>query len=654
MVAWAKAVKAFLFLCILVFILLLFIVAPSSVNAQTETRSYLTEEILQDKTSHLTQQEGRDTIDLSNLIIDLSSPEDELSQYFYQEINNSVSGNSRPINLNFSNSIIQGNFQLNQLGIASYVGEGALSSLFTTSEQEKINQFYPIQTSVVRQIPRINVFRGSLYFNDTVFTGNVDASNSLYLQSVVANNSNYQKISNFSDSIFAKEVYFSNAVFNAELNLDCTHFFAKVNFNSAKFLNIADFSNSQFEAGIYIQQAMFTQLANFTRCVFIETVDFSQTIFRDRLIFAKSKFLNPLLLSNSSLEKNASFRDIYLNSTIDLQDAHILNRLDFSNAFFTPQAGINVSGLAFDAAESQIIGQSRIIGKYLNLNRLQGNETVFRNLIRNFRNLEQTTDANNIEYEQKQLELKQINDLLTKISWRKIFTWDWIRLVPIWLGLNLLLLLGDYGTNINLIFSIGIVTITLFGFLFWLIDRYRPNINQPIIPHRYEIMVMVFSYAVANFLSIINIFITTNQPWLTLGAIAIILLPVPIFTTAAIYQQGRYHKLLDTSYFVENGQYREFRLLIGRLPIIPRFPFFRDRFMPLLWEKRWNWLNYYDFSLNNIFKLGFNDIRLRDRHLPGLISVLVWYQWCLGVLYIVLLLWTLSRTIPGLNLLIYF
>ena len=94
--------------------------------------------------------------------------------------------------------------------------------------------------------------------------------------------------------------------------------------------------------------------------------------------------------------------------------------------------------------------------------------------------------------------------------------------------------------------------------------------------------------------------------------------------------------------------------MLGRLPIMPRFPFYRDRYEPILWQKRWNWLNYYDFSLNNIFKLGFNDIRLRDRHLPGLIATLVWYQWCIGVLYIILLFWTLSRTIPGLNLLIYF
>jgi hypothetical protein len=80
---------------------------------------------------------------------------------------------------------------------------------------------------------------------------------------------------------------------------------------------------------------------------------------------------------------------------------------------------------------------------------------------------------------------------------------------------------------------------------------------------------------------------------------------------------------------------------------------FRDHYMPILWDRRWNWLNYYDFSLNNLLKLGFNDIRLRDKHLPGIISALVWYQWSLGILYIALLFWTLSRTIPGFNLIIY-
>ena len=389
---------------------------------------------------------------------------------------------------------------------------------------------------------------------------------------------------------------------------------------------------------------MFRQLANF-----------SKTIYRDRLVFAKSKFFDALIFINSTFEKTVTFRDIYTNSIINLQDTHLLNRIDFSNAFFTPKATINTSGLAFDSTEAKIIGEVGVIGKIINVNYLEGNETVLRNLIRNFRSLEQITDANYIEYQQEQLRTKQLSDRLTQISsWQTIFTWSWISLIPQWLSLNLLLLLGDYGTNINLLFTIGIIAITFFGFLFWFIDRYRPNISQPIIPNSQEIIVMLSSYLTLTILSIINIFITTDRPWLTLVGVAIILLPIPILLTSLIYGQGRYHKLLDTTYFVEDGSFREFRFLLGRLPIMPRFPFYRDRYEPILWQKRWNWLNYYDFSLNNIFKLGFNDIRLRDRHLPGLIATLVWYQWCIGVLYIILLFWTLSRTIPGLNLLIYF
>jgi uncharacterized membrane protein SirB2 len=634
--------------------LILWSASSLQTNAQTISRSYLTPEILQAKTKNLTQQEARETIDLSNLMIDFTNANSKFSQYFYQELNNLISRSSTPLNLDFSNSIIQGDFQLNQLGIASSVGEGALSSLFTTLEQEKINQFYPLKINTREDIPRVNIFRGSLYFKNTVFTGNIEASNSLYLQSIAAEEANFKGIVDFSQSIFTKEFDFSNAVFNQNLNFYKSHFFAKVKFNLAKFKGITDFNKNQFEALTEFKQTLFTQLADFTRCTFVDTVDFSRAGFSDRLIFTKSKFLHPLLFINSNLENTVSFRDIYLNSLINLQDTHLLNRLDFSNAFFTPQASINVSGLAFDATESQIIGQPGIIGKYLRINRLQGNETVFRNLIRNFRSLEQIADANHLEYQEKQLQAKAIGDRLTIKSWRTIFTGNWVSLILPWLSLNLLLLLGDYGTNITLIFSIGITTIALFSFLFWLIDRYRPHISQPVIPRRDEIIMMLLSCSGANLFSLVNIFVTTDRPWLTLAAIAIVLLPIPLVITILIYHRGRYHKLLDSSYFVENGELRQFRLLIGRLPIMPRFVFFRDRFLPILWETRWNWLNYYDFSLNNIFKLGFNDLRVRDRHLPGLISALVWYQWCLGVLYIVLLLWTLSRTIPGLNLLIYF
>jgi hypothetical protein len=222
------------------------------------------------------------------------------------------------------------------------------------------------------------------------------------------------------------------------------------------------------------------------------------------------------------------------------------------------------------------------------------------------------------------------------------------------LGLSLLLLLGNYGTNFSLVFAVGLIAIAYFSLLFWLVDRYRRLLPQPIVPNRYEIICVVSSYVLLTLFGIIIIMQTTDRPWLTLACLAIILLPVPAILLVRLYAQGRYHKLLNVTYFVEDGSLRQFRLMLGRLPIMPKFAFFRDRYEPILWEKRWNWLNYYDFSLNNLLKFGFNDIRVRDRHLPGIISTLVWYQWALGVLYIILLLWTLSRTIPGLNLLIYF
>jgi LuxR family glucitol operon transcriptional activator len=47
----------------------------------------------------------------------------------------------------------------------------------------------------------------------------------------------------------------------------------------------------------------------------------------------------------------------------------------------------------------------------------------------------------------------------------------------------------------------------------------------------------------------------------------------------------------------------------------------------------------------------FGSVRMisEAREMQSLLQALVWYQWSLGILYITLLLWTLSHTIPGLD-----
>ncbi|MGK7961774.1 MAG: hypothetical protein AB4044_14745 [Crocosphaera sp.] len=222
-----------------------------------------------------------------------------------------------------------------------------------------------------------------------------------------------------------------------------------------------------------------------------------------------------------------------------------------------------------------------------------------------------------------------------------------------WLLLNLLLLLSQYGTNFSLLLGIGLISIGYFGVLFWLLDCWRRRYPKPIIPSIYDTICMVSSGVSLLTIGTVEILSSAEDPLITLLCLSLLLIPIPLSVVSLIYERGRYHDLIESSYFLLDGSMRQLQLLIVRLPVIPEFHFFRDRYTPLIWERRWNWLNYYDFSLNNFLKLGFNDIRLRDQHLPGLISTLVWYQWTLGLLYIVLLLWTLSRTIPGLNLLIY-
>jgi hypothetical protein len=394
-------------------------------------------------------------------------------------------------------------------------------------------------------------------------------------------------------------------------------------------------------------------LADFTSIHWLKSSDFTQVDLRDRGLFSKSYFAQSLLLGSSTIEKAAAFRNSRFDELIDFQDIKLLEQVDFSNAIFNSQALLNVDGLAFDSDKAKILGDRGVIGAVIYLPKLSGNETIIRNLVRNFRNLEQIPDANQIDYTKNRLKLQQINELILSSNLSIDAGLTKINYAFQWLFLSLVLLLSDYGTNFSIVLGVGIITTAYFGLIFWFIDRFRRIYPRPILPNRHDAFWMFSSYFFLTLIGSINVFQFSRQPKITLACLALLLFPITLFLMFLMYQKGRYHDLMDESYFVSDGSLRQLRLLIVRLPVIPEFPFFRDRYTPLIWERRWNWLNYYDFSLNNLLKVGFNDIRLRDRHLPGIITTLVWYQWGLGMLYIALLLWTLSRTIPGLNLLIY-
>ncbi|PSB20481.1 low-complexity protein [filamentous cyanobacterium CCP2] len=577
------------------------------------------------------------------------------------------------------------------------------------SQLNQLSRSLLIQTQV--EPVQITVWRGPLLLAQTRFEGFINFTNTFFLGRVEAQGAIFPQDVDWSGARFSRKVNFSGSIFQGEVRFRNAIFFDRTRFSQVEFRGAVNFQSSEFQSAANFNQAVFKQLTNFSRILWQDNADFSQTQWQDKVFFDRDKFGRSLFLTEATFEKAVSFRQAQFNRSVNLRGASILDQTDFADANFAKGSYLNVANLQFDPKQATILGDPGQIGKAFSVPNLEGNEIVMRNLVQNFWGLQQVADANEIEYTVEKLRLKEqrqqligtninnatrwhlqslgfsekqadaiiqareqnpirsFNELL-KIGGVDFSTYVKVRdriavgepltltgrilMIFRGLGLSCLLLLTRYGTSVGLIFGIEMIGIAHFGVMFWLIDRFRRLRPKPIVPTRLETLWSLGGFCVLTLMGLAIVFQSSDRPWLTLAYMEATLLPIPLLLMIFLYWKGRYHNLLTTTYFVEDGTLRQLRFLIGRLPIIPDYPFFRERYIPILWDRRWGWLIYFDFSLNNLLKFGFNDIRLRDEHVPGLITTLVWYQWGIGMLYFALLLWTLSRTIPGLNLLIYF
>lgn len=704
--------------------------APAVAAIAPINRQPLTLTLLQERLQHPVQSDGVPTIDLRQLTIDLRPENGDFRGQFYRLLQEQLQRPGAVVGLDLSYSTIQGDWQLSLLGVRVPLYGQALSPLFTPSEQEQLQRdrrrlarLSTLSRSLLA-LPngdsstsplQITVLRGPLTLNQTYFADRADFSKTFFLNRLEAQRSVYAQVADWSETRFSRTAQFAGTMFAQEASFRSSVFFHKAVFDQARFQGSIRFQGSEFDSTANFNRAEFRQAANFSRIQWLGNADFAQTHWYDVAEFLRSRFGMALFLTDAVFEQAVLFREVQFNRPVNLRGAAIAAQADFGYANFAKGAYLNVPGLKFDADRAKLIGDPGQIGRHLSVPTLQGNENLLRELVRNFRKLEQIPDANQLDYTRERLRLQELRQQLfgvnlnaaslaqlrrvgfsqpqaTAIAQRRrqqlfhspteilaiagvdLATYVNVRdrilaqtpLPPLlalfsrvgtglsWVGLGLLLLLSRYGTNFWLIFGVGLVTIAYFGVLFWLLDRWRRRHPKPILPTLSETIWVLAAFSLLSVAGLMAIFRTSDTPWWTLASLGAIAVPLPTLLLGLLYQRGRYHALMDVSYFTEEGSLRQLRIMIGRLPIIPRFELFRERYMPLLWNRRWNWLNYFDFSLNNLLRFGFNDIRLRDQQLPGLITTLVWYQWTLGLLYIALLLWTLSRTIPGLNLLIYF
>ncbi len=682
----------------------------------------LTLDVLQQRVQNPVRRDGKPTVDLRQFVIDLRSEDaGDFAEQFYRLLQVKLQSGSTPLGLDLSYGVIQGDLDLQRLGLRAPLYGPSVGDLLAPAAQEqlqrdrrRVSQLSQLSRSLLIQPEtgplKIFLFRGPLKLVQTRITGRVNGSEIFFLGRLDAQGVNFGSDSTWAEARFSQAASFMGARFQA-VRFRNSIFFDRARFNQAQFGGEANFQGVEFQGATNFNQASFVQTGNFSRSQWQGSADFAQASWQQQAIFLKSRFQSELFLTGNRFEAPLLMRQAQFNQPVNLRGAAILDQADFGDARFSAGAYLNVAGLEFNADQAEILGSPGQLGAILSVPVLAGNETLLRNLVRNFRRLEQIGDANEVEYTTEKLrlrsmeqrllgvnlnvaslpELQQVGlsasqaqtvisrrqdrpfvtvadllgltgvDLATYIKVRdRVVTGEplsvlnRVQLAGRWLGLQMLLVLSRYGTRFGLALGVGLVAIALFSLMFWAIDRCRRRRPTLIWATQRETLLMVVSASGLMAVGIGAIVRTADAPGLTLACVGLLTLPIPGVLLIQLYRQGRYHDLLDESYFVEDGGLRQLRLLIARLPNIPKFPFFRDRYTPLPWDRRWNWLNYYDFSLNNWLKFGFNDIRLRDQHLPGLITSMVWYQWGLGLMYIALLLWTLSRTIPGLNLLIYF
>ncbi len=701
--------------------------ASAATTDSTPNRSPLTLELLQERLRSPVTVNGSPVLDLSHLIVDLRAENAIFRDQFYRMVQGYLQQPAQPLGLDLSDSIIQGAFLGQKLGLRAPLYGESLSALFSESEAAQLERdrkrqqqlsrlsqalFNPFNPSspLPTESPLV-VFRGPLRLQRTQFLGTTDFHNTFFLSGVDATAARFAQAANWAQIRSSKAATFADSTFVEDANFRGSVFFETVSFQQAAFRGEALFQSSEFQATSSFQHSNFEELANFSRTLWSDAVDFAQVRWQQKATFETAAFQQGLNLMEALWMGTGSFRRATFAQPVNLRGATLRSQLDLSDTQFGSAAYLNLAGFQFDPNSARILGDPGRIGQVLSVPTLAGNEILLRNLVRNFRQLEQIGDANRVQYLTESLRLqallqrlfnlnlntasrerlqvvgfsatqaeaivaarqtqpfrtltdlmiRDLVDLDTYIAVRDriaatppLNVGNRLLLALRVVGMGLLLVLSHFGSSFWLIFGVGLLTMAYFGVVFWGVDRCRRLHPQPIVPPRAEILTVLGVFSGVALSGCLAIFRSSEVPWLTLTLVTLLVVPIPLILLGIIYRRGRYHDLMDVSYFVEDGSLRQLRLLIARLPIMPKFPFYRDRYTPILWDRRWGWINYFDLSLNNWFKFGFNDIRLRDEHLPGLISSLVWYQWGLGLLYIALLLWTLSRTIPGLNLFIYF
>lgn len=320
------------------------------------------------------------------------------------------------------------------------VNYGPNSIIVGDLDSSKMNNKY-----VSSKIKVNSEIRGEVNFESMIFAQEVDFSDSIFFDKVNFGYCNFQKGCNFRLSHFAKRADFSSSVFNSESLFNEASFGNSAIFEKTQFLGSTYFDGSEFERFASFYDSSIIGTSSFIGTKFAGGSDFSLASFWENCQFQDSSFDRRVLFRGTAFQKEASFLNSEFRGDVDFRGAKFKDLAQFSfsifekTAYFNSNPAQNLTGTIF--AGDLILNSTKIHSmilqdavfsnnshiflqnsEFANLmmrwddlkNRLPFDGQVYLALIKNFKDQEQFSDADECYY---QYRYESMRGPLDYVSW---------------------------------------------------------------------------------------------------------------------------------------------------------------------------------------------------------------------------------------------
>lgn len=258
-----------------------------------------------------------------------------------------------------------------------------------------------------------------------------------------------EKDADFHATKYSNGAGFLRTQFIGPANFARSHFIEDSIFSKTQFNDTATFLNAKFDGPVFFNDTVFCKNADFTRSNFEDSV-FSKTQFNDTASFLNVKFDGP-----------AFFNDTVFYRDVDFDNAQFQAPTDMSNAAFKGDLKMNSTKIARMVLDgSTFLPDSRLYLAKADINRmivswsdirdiLSFDTAAYLALIKNYKDLGQSNDANECYYEYRYL-----NQARKPVGFSKFLdTVAWLTC--------------GYGVRPHYALFCGMVIILIFSIIYW-------------------------------------------------------------------------------------------------------------------------------------------------------------------------------------------